>query len=83
MKNFKVGDECMCSIKNITDFALFVSIKDTELDGMCHFFCYMLARCLCLVWIFCCNFLLDPAPDALLPARPAFPLFRMPPGSIC
>ena len=32
---------------------------------------------------FCCNFLLDPAPDALLPARPAFPLFRMPPGSIC
>jgi len=37
MKNFKVGDECMCSIKNITDFALFVSIKDTELDGMCHY----------------------------------------------
>tara|TARA_B100000686_G_scaffold352889_1_gene456390 strand:+ start:1255 stop:2961 length:1707 start_codon:yes stop_codon:yes gene_type:complete len=36
-KNYKKGDECMCTIKNITDFALFVSIKDTELDGMCHY----------------------------------------------
>ena len=33
----KVGDESEGVIKNITDYALFVSIKDTELDGMIHY----------------------------------------------
>ena len=36
-KNFKVGDVSEGSIKNITDFGLFVSIKNTELDGLIHY----------------------------------------------
>ena len=33
----KVGDQCDGVVKNITDYGLFVSIKDTELDGMIHY----------------------------------------------
>jgi len=33
----KVGNECEGIVKNITDYALFVSIKGTELDGMIHY----------------------------------------------
>ena len=33
----KVGDSAEGSVKNITDYALFVSIKDSELDGMIHY----------------------------------------------
>ena len=36
-KDFKVNDEAEGIIKNITDYALFISIKDTELDGMIHY----------------------------------------------
>jgi len=36
-QNHKVGDQYEGVIKNITDYALFVSIKDTELDGMIHY----------------------------------------------
>ena len=36
-QDHKVGDEFEGIIKNITDYALFVSIKDTELDGMIHY----------------------------------------------
>ena len=36
-KDFKVGDESEGSIKNITDYGLFVSIKNTELDGLIHY----------------------------------------------
>jgi len=36
-QDHKVGDEFEGTIKNITDYALFVSIKDTELDGMIHY----------------------------------------------
>ena len=36
-QDYKVGDEFEGTIKNITDYALFVSIKDTELDGMIHY----------------------------------------------
>ena len=36
-KDHKVGDDAEGSIKNITDYALFVSIKDSELDGMIHY----------------------------------------------
>jgi len=36
-KERKVGDEYEGTIKNITDYALFISIKDTELDGMIHY----------------------------------------------
>ena len=35
-QDHKVGDAFEGIIKNITDYALFVSIKDTELDGMIH-----------------------------------------------
>jgi len=34
---FKVGDELDGSVKNITDYGLFVSIKNTELDGLIHY----------------------------------------------
>ena len=34
IKDHKVGDKFEGSIKNITDYGLFVSIKDTELDGI-------------------------------------------------
>ena len=33
----KAGDENEGTVKNITDYALFVSIADTELDGMIHY----------------------------------------------
>jgi len=33
----KIGDEVEGVIKNVTDYALFVSIKNTELDGMIHY----------------------------------------------
>ena len=36
-KNYKVGNEGEGVIKNITDYALFISIKDSELDGMIHY----------------------------------------------
>ena len=35
--DFKTGDSSEGSIKNITDYGLFVSIKDTELDGLIHY----------------------------------------------
>ena len=34
---YKVGDSAEGVVKNITDYALFVSIKDSELDGMIHY----------------------------------------------
>ena len=36
-KDYKVGDDFEGTVKNITDYALFISIKDTELDGMIHY----------------------------------------------
>ena len=36
-KTFKVGDDTEGVVKNITDYALFISIKDSELDGMIHY----------------------------------------------
>ena len=36
-QDHKVEDEFEGVIKNITDYALFISIKDTELDGMIHY----------------------------------------------
>ena len=36
-KDFKVGDKFEGTVKNITDYGLFVSIKDTELDGLIHY----------------------------------------------
>ncbi|MDC1476266.1 30S ribosomal protein S1 [Pelagibacteraceae bacterium] len=36
-EDHKVGDEFEGSVKNITDYGLFVAIKDTELDGMIHY----------------------------------------------
>ena len=36
-QSHKVGDQFEGVVKNITDYALFVSIKDTELDGMIHY----------------------------------------------
>ena len=33
----KVGDLFEGTVKNITDYALFISIKDTDLDGMIHY----------------------------------------------
>jgi len=36
-KNFKVGDKLEGAIKNITDYGLFITIKDTELDGLIHY----------------------------------------------
>tara|TARA_Y100000590_G_scaffold96430_1_gene109552 strand:+ start:4956 stop:6662 length:1707 start_codon:yes stop_codon:yes gene_type:complete len=36
-KDHKVGDEFEGVVTNITDYALFVSIKDSELDGMIHY----------------------------------------------
>lgn len=35
-KNYKVGDECEAAIKAITTYAIFATIKGTELDLMCH-----------------------------------------------
>ena len=36
-EDFKVGDKFEGTVKNITDYGLFVSIKDTELDGLIHY----------------------------------------------
>ena len=36
-QNYKVGDQGEGVVKNITDYGLFVSIKDIELDGMIHY----------------------------------------------
>jgi len=36
-QDHKVGDQLEGIVKNITDYGLFVSIKDIELDGMIHF----------------------------------------------
>jgi len=36
-KEHKVGDKSEGTIKNITDYGLFVSIKNTELDGLIHY----------------------------------------------
>ena len=36
-KDYKVEDKIEGTIKNITDYALFISIKDSELDGMVHY----------------------------------------------
>ena len=37
IKDHKVGDKFEGLIKNITDYGLFISIKNTELDGMIHY----------------------------------------------
>jgi len=37
LKENPVGSEVEVTVKNITDFALFVTIKDSELDGMIHY----------------------------------------------
>tara|TARA_Y100000590_G_scaffold448551_1_gene585421 strand:+ start:3807 stop:5513 length:1707 start_codon:yes stop_codon:yes gene_type:complete len=37
VKDHKVGDKFEGSIKNITDYGLFVSIAGTELDGLIHY----------------------------------------------
>ena len=36
IKDHKEGEEFEGTVKNITDYALFVSIKNSELDGMIH-----------------------------------------------
>jgi len=36
-QDYKTGDTLEGSVKNITDYGLFVSIKDTELDGLIHY----------------------------------------------
>jgi len=36
-QDHKIGDDFEGAIKNITDYALFVTIKDSELDGMIHY----------------------------------------------
>ena len=36
-KEHKVGDEFEGTVKNITDYGLFVSVKNAELDGMIHY----------------------------------------------
>jgi len=36
-KDYKVGDVAEGTVKNITDYALFTSIKNSELDGMIHY----------------------------------------------
>ena len=37
VEDYKVGDQSEGTIKNITDYGLFVSIKGIELDGMIHY----------------------------------------------
>ena len=37
IKEHKVGDIFEGSVKNITDYGLFVAIKDTEFDGLVHY----------------------------------------------
>jgi len=36
-ETYKVGSAAEGTIKNITDYALFISIKDSEFDGMIHY----------------------------------------------
>tara|TARA_Y100000590_G_scaffold432571_1_gene548725 strand:+ start:5441 stop:7159 length:1719 start_codon:yes stop_codon:yes gene_type:complete len=36
-EDYKVGDAGEGTVKNITDYALFISIKNSELDGMIHY----------------------------------------------
>ena len=36
-KDYKVSDTAEGVVKNVTDYALFISIKDSELDGMIHY----------------------------------------------
>ena len=36
-KDYKIGDAGEGTVKNITDYALFISIKNSELDGMIHY----------------------------------------------
>ena len=36
-KKASIGSKVKCKVKNVTDFALFVDIEDTELDGMVHY----------------------------------------------
>ena len=36
-EKFPVGTKCLAKVKSITDFALFVTINDTDMDGMIHF----------------------------------------------
>jgi len=36
-KEHKIGDSTEGTIKNVTDYALFISIKNSELDGMIHY----------------------------------------------
>jgi small subunit ribosomal protein S1 len=36
-QDHKVGNQFEGKVKNITDYGLFVSLKDTELDGMIHY----------------------------------------------
>jgi len=35
--DYKIGDKSEGSVKNIADYGLFVSIKNTELDGLIHY----------------------------------------------
>ncbi len=37
IKDHKVGDNFEGTVKNITDYGLFISIKDTEFDGLVHY----------------------------------------------
>ncbi len=37
IEDHKIGDKCEGTVKNITDYGLFVSIKDTEFDGLIHY----------------------------------------------
>ena len=36
-EDYKIGAGAEGTVKNITDYALFISIKDSELDGMIHY----------------------------------------------
>ena len=36
-KDYKVNDTAEGVVKNVTDYALFIAIKDSELDGMIHY----------------------------------------------
>jgi Ribosomal protein S1 len=37
IKENKEGDQVEGTVKNITDYALFISISNSELDGMVHY----------------------------------------------
>tara|TARA_Y100000590_G_scaffold440310_1_gene565526 strand:+ start:433 stop:2148 length:1716 start_codon:yes stop_codon:yes gene_type:complete len=36
-QDYKIGDTAEGTVKNVTDYALFISIKNSELDGMIHY----------------------------------------------